>query len=58
MAGTPSLLSLALLLLGAVGRAGPRPQVSPGDLGDKWEGNAAVFCGRRSYLAEGLLDLS
>lgn len=38
MAGTPSLLRLALLLLGAVGRAGPRPQVSPGDPGDKWEG--------------------
>lgn len=48
MASTPSLLRLALLLLGAVGRAGPRPQVSPGDPGDKWEGDAAVFCGRRS----------
>lgn len=46
MAGAPSLLRLALLLLGAVGRAGPRPQVSPRDPGDKREGDAAVFCGR------------
>lgn len=29
MAGAPGPLRLALLLLGAVGRAGPRPQVSP-----------------------------
>lgn len=47
MARTPSLLRLALLLLGAVGRAGPRPQVSPGDPGDKWEGDTAVFCWHR-----------
>lgn len=46
MAGAPSLLRLALLLLGAVGRAGPRPQVSPRDPGDKREGDAAVFCER------------
>lgn len=29
MAGAPGPLRLALLLLGAVGRAGPRPQVRP-----------------------------
>ncbi|GAB1300832.1 Glucagon-like peptide 1 receptor [Apodemus speciosus] len=39
MAGTPSLLRLALLLLGAVGRAGPRPQgatVSLSETVQKW----------------------
>lgn len=39
MASTPSLLRLALLLLGAVGRAGPRPQgttVSLSETVQKW----------------------
>lgn len=39
MAGTPSLLRLALLLFGAVGRAGPRPQgatVSLSETVQKW----------------------
>lgn len=34
MAGAPGPLRLALLLLGAVGRAGPRPQVRPADPGE------------------------
>lgn len=41
MAGAPGPLPLALLLLGAVGRAGPRPQVRPADPGTGWQ----VRCG-------------
>lgn len=45
MAVTPSLLRLALLLLGAVGRAGPRPQVSPGDRATNGRGTLRCSAG-------------
>lgn len=53
MAGAPGPLRLALLLLGAVGRAGPRPQVRPRSPGQGGGGSAA---GGGSWL--GRRDLS
>lgn len=48
MAGAPGPLRLALLLLGAVGRAGPRPQVrpwSPGKAGRRERSGRRVLAG-------------
>lgn len=53
MAGAPGPLRLALLLLGALGRAGPRPQVRPRSPGKGGGGSAA---GGGSWL--GRRDLS